>query len=120
MSDIQINNKVVLIPISNIKPYADNSKNHPETQIKILVKSIEQFGFNVPLVLDENNSVRIFRHLWNGLIKASEQGQKRVHPTQKPTALAAHCFEKYTMGNNILDLFGGSGSTMVACERVSV
>jgi DNA modification methylase len=57
MSDIQINNKVVLIPISIIKPYADNSKNHPETQIKILVKSIEQFGFNVPLVLDENNVI---------------------------------------------------------------
>jgi site-specific DNA-methyltransferase (adenine-specific)/modification methylase len=27
---------------------------------------------------------RIFRHLWNGMMKASEHGVSRVHPTQKP------------------------------------
>jgi DNA modification methylase len=68
-------------------------------------------------ILDGHNSVRIFRHLWNGLIKASEHGEKRVHPTQKPIALASWCFDKYDMGDNILDLFGGSGSTLMACEE---
>lgn len=70
-------------------------------------------------VKNEHNSVRIFRHLWNGLIKASEHGQRRVHPTQKPVALAAFCFDKYDMGNNIPDLFGGSGSTLIACEQLN-
>ncbi len=68
-------------------------------------------------VKDGHNSVRIFRHLWNGLIKASERGEKRVHPTQKPIELASHCFNDYEMGNIILDLFGGSGATMVACHQ---
>jgi DNA modification methylase len=68
-------------------------------------------------VQDGHNSVRIFRHLWNGLIKASEHGQKRVHPTQKPIELASYCFNSYDMGNTILDLFGGSGATMVACHQ---
>jgi len=68
-------------------------------------------------VQDGHNSVRIFRHLWNGLIKASEHGQKRVHPTQKPIELASYCFNSYDMGNVILDLFGGSGATMVACHQ---
>ena len=68
-------------------------------------------------VKDGHNSVRIFRHLWNGLIKASERGEKRVHPTQKPVELASHCFNSYDMGNTILDLFGGSGATMVACHQ---
>lgn len=68
-------------------------------------------------VKDGHNSVRIFRHLWNGLIKASEHGEKRVHPTQKPIELASYCFNDYEMGNIILDLFGGSGATMVACHQ---
>jgi DNA modification methylase len=68
-------------------------------------------------VIDGHNSVRIFRHLWNGLIKASEKGERRVHPTQKPIELASYCFNSYEMGNTILDLFGGSGATMVACHQ---
>jgi hypothetical protein len=68
-------------------------------------------------VIDGHNSVRIFRHLWNGLIKASEKGERRVHPTQKPIELASYCFNEYEMGNTILDLFGGSGATMVACHQ---
>lgn len=68
-------------------------------------------------VKDGHNSVRIFRHLWKGMIKASEHGQKRVHPTQKPIELASYCFNSYEMGDIILDLFGGSGSTMVASHQ---
>jgi DNA modification methylase len=68
-------------------------------------------------VIDGHNSVRIFRHLWNGLIKASEKGERRVHPTQKPIELASYCFNEYEMGNIILDLFGGSGATMVASHQ---
>lgn len=64
------------------------------------------------------NSVRIFRHLWKGMIKDSENGQGRVHPTQKPVALAEWCFDEYGIeSQNILDLFGGSGSTLIACEN---
>ena len=70
-------------------------------------------------VIDGHNSVRIFRHLWNGLIKASEKGDRRVHPTQKPIALAQYCFEEYEMNGVILDLFIGSGSTMVAAHQLN-
>ena len=68
-------------------------------------------------VKDGHSSIRIFRHLWKGMIKASEHGQKRVHPTQKPVELASYCFNEYEMGDTILDLFGGSGATMVACNQ---
>jgi len=68
-------------------------------------------------VKDGHSSIRIFRHLWKGMIKASEHGQKRVHPTQKPVELASYCFNEYEMGNTILDLFGGSGATMVASHQ---
>ena len=64
-------------------------------------------------------SVRIFRHLWKGMIKGSEHGEGRVHPTQKPIALAEWCFNELNpKGETVLDLFGGSGSTLIACEKL--
>ncbi|MDD5698112.1 MAG: DNA methyltransferase [Victivallaceae bacterium] len=41
-----------------------------------------------------------------------------MHPTQKPTALAQkELFNSSRSGEIILDLFGGSGSTLIACEQ---
>ena len=69
-------------------------------------------------VKSKANSVRIFRHLWKGMIKGSENGQARVHPTQKPIALAEWAFDEYAPDSKtVLDLFGGSGSTLIACEK---
>ena len=67
---------------------------------------------------NQKTSVRMFSHMWNGMIKASEHGQKRVHPTQKPVALAEWCLDQYGKDClSVLDLFGGSGSTLLACEN---
>jgi site-specific DNA-methyltransferase (adenine-specific) len=42
-----------------------------------------------------------------------------VHPTQKPVALSARAIRSSTDFENIvLDLFGGSGSTLIACEQL--
>ena len=66
---------------------------------------------------NQTTAVRIFKHTWNGMIKASEHGQKRVHPTQKPVKLAEWCFDEYgEKCATVLDLFCGSGSTLIACE----
>jgi 16S rRNA G966 N2-methylase RsmD len=66
-----------------------------------------------------NGGVRVdvFRHQWDGMIKASEHGQARVHPTQKPIALAEWCFSRHGNPKTVVDLFGGSGSTLIACEK---
>lgn len=66
-----------------------------------------------------NGGVRVdvFRHLWHGIAKASEVGQKRMHPTQKPVALAQWCFERYGTPTSILDPFAGSGSTLIAAHQ---
>ena len=59
---------------------------------------------------------RIHRQLWNGMIREGEH-DKRDHPTQKPVALISWCIQK-TSGD-VLDLYLGSGTTMVACENLS-
>lgn len=44
--------------------------------------------------------------------------QSMVHLTEKPVELAARAVEYSSKpGENVLDLFGGSGSTMIACEQ---
>ena len=60
---------------------------------------------------------RIHKQLWNGMIREGEK-DKRVHPTQKPVALAEWAIEQYLKGSTVLDLFLGSGSTLIACEKL--
>ena len=45
---------VEYVDIQNIKIYASNAKMHDDKQIQQIAKSIEQFGFNNPLLVDEN------------------------------------------------------------------
>jgi len=40
------------------------------------------------------------------------------HPTQKPVALSFRALQNSKKAINILDLFGGSGSTLIACEQL--
>jgi DNA modification methylase len=57
------------------------------------------------------------RFLWSGFT-AKEKKEDRVHPTQKPIALHEWFFERWGKdGDLVVDLFGGSGSTLIACEK---
>lgn len=43
---------------------------------------------------------------------------KNVHPTQKPIFIPEEAINNSSkQGSNVLDLFGGSGSTLIACEK---
>lgn len=58
--------------------------------------------------------------LWNGFGKAGESGS-RVHPNQKPIKLFSDICDYLDVAKdiNVLDLFGGSGSTLIACENTN-
>lgn len=67
-----------------------------------------------------DKAARIFKHMWNGLMKASERGEARVHPTQKPVALAEWGLNTFGKEDDaVADLFVGAGFTLVACERLN-
>ena len=41
-----------------------------------------------------------------------------LHPTMKPVSLLCHALQNSSKsGDEVLDLFGGSGSTLIACEK---
>jgi len=57
------------------------------------------------------------------IVKETSQGfvnsdGEKHHPTQKPVALFSKIFEKIKAPQKLLDPFGGSGTTMVACEQL--
>jgi site-specific DNA-methyltransferase (adenine-specific) len=58
-------------------------------------------------------AARVFRHVWDGMVKDSDIGERREHPTQKPVALMRWCF-RFVKGKTVLDPFMGAGTTGVA------
>jgi len=62
----------------------------------------------------------VARILWSGHHgMQKDDTKKRVHPTQKPVELVCWFFDYYSMNDKkvVVDLFGGSGSTLIACEK---
>lgn len=60
---------------------------------------------------------RIFRHLWSGAYRASESGEKSMHPTQKPILLMQWCIGMIADGV-IADPYAGSGSVLLAAKQL--
>ncbi len=71
----------------------------------------------------EGKQCKLYKHLWSGLLREGDRKtelKERVHPTQKPVGLLANILTDFSEpGQNILDLYGGSGSTLIACEQTN-
>lgn len=64
---------------------------------------------------------RMLRFDWFGFLSSVNpiEARNRLHPTQKPTSLLAEIIKQWGNNlNNIIDLYGGSGSTLIACEQL--
>lgn len=63
-------------------------------------------------------------HLWAAdrkqttVISCKRPSKSELHPTMKPVELMEYQIQNNTKGSDaVLDLFGGSGSTLIACEK---
>lgn len=67
-----------------------------------------------------NTNTKNYEQTWNGAIRkgnCSLNPRPAVHPTQKPVELHMRILEDFSKpGDVILDCFGGSGTTLIACE----
>jgi len=61
---------------------------------------------------------KIYRYN-NTLFGGDIESRNKVHPTQKPTSLIVEILEDFKSGDVVLDLFLGSGSTLIACEQLN-
>lgn len=55
--DLNIVNKVTQLPITMMKPDPNNPRIHKDRQINALAKSIQSFGFNIPIAIDSKGVV---------------------------------------------------------------
>ena len=83
------------IPINDLKPYAHNPKTHPAEQVERISRSIEEFGFIVPVLIDADNSI-IAGH--GRLLAARKLGLDQI-----PTICVEHLTEAQTRAYRIAD-----------------
>jgi DNA modification methylase len=82
----------------------------------------KMFGSTFELCWSRNRHKRdMARVKWAGIFgMEKEHDKKRVHPTQKPSALIEWFFDKWgSKGDTVADLYGGSGSTLIAAEKTN-
>ena len=61
--------------------------------------------------------VRLLRWMWNGMLRKGQEA-RHGHPTQKPLGVMEWCLGFLPDAKTILDPFMGSGTTLVACQRM--
>lgn len=75
-----------------------------------------------PKKMNKEELVQLVKELRNGrltsVIREDRPSSSQDHPTMKPIALIEHMMRNSsTIGDTVLDIFGGSGGTMIAAER---
>ena len=98
-----------------------DKRSNEETNIDYVNQSDKMFGSQFELCWSKNkHRKQIARVKWCGIFGTEKEfDKKRCHPTQKPSTLARWFIEKYSKEKElIVDIYGGSGSTLIACEQL--
>lgn len=74
------------VKIADLLEYKNNAKEHPQWQIEQIVESIEKFGFNDPIAIDENNIII--------------EGHGRLYALQEMGADEVECIRLSHLGEN--------------------
>lgn len=74
------------VKIADLLEYKNNAKEHPQWQIEQIVESIEKFGFNDPIAIDENNIII--------------EGHGRLYALQEMGVEVVECIRLSHLGEN--------------------
>ena len=81
------------------------------------------WAFNTELVCYATKGKHVFHYPETGnalSVWTIPIGEGGLHPTQKPLAVPTHAITHSSNPNQIIvDLFGGSGTTLIACEKMN-
>lgn len=109
--------------LDNVKDllYWEKSTSIPQIQEAVIAQSIEL------IIAFSANGSRVFKHFadrqFHGVISgAANTGNEyaEIHKATFPVYLPAAIIERFTAENGtVLDCFGGTGTTMIACEQLN-
>ena len=95
MSDVKINTNVIELAIGDVKPYEGSHKTD-ESVVGMIKTSLQEFGFQQPIVIDKDNVVVA----GNALLKAAlELGLEKV-PCLRTDYLTEEQIQQYRIADN--------------------
>lgn len=100
------------LDINNLMPYARNSRTHSEEQVLQIASSIKEFGFNNPVLIDQDGGI-IAGH--GRVLAARKIGLEKV-PTIKLAHLTETQKRAYIIADNKIALNAGWDDEMLKLE----
>lgn len=108
--------KIEYFPIKDLIPYENNSRTHSADQVDQVVKSISEFGFTNPILIDENNGI-IAGHCRK---MAAEKLKLESVPCIRLEGLSEAQRKAYVIADNKLALNAGWDEEMLQIEFESL
>jgi ParB-like chromosome segregation protein Spo0J len=105
-------NEYKVIAVDDLTPYANNSRTHSDDQIAEVARSISEFGFTNPILIDEAGGI-IAGH--GRLLAARQVGMAEV-PTITLHGLTPEQAKAYVIADNQLALNSGWDLDMLKVE----
>src|SRR5882757_2465296 len=99
-------------PTHSLRPYARNARTHSPKQIKQIARSIERFGFNNPLLIDDEDQI-IAGH---GRLLAAQQLNMKTVPCVRLSHLNEADKKAYVIADNRLAEKSGWDNEILAIE----
>ena len=104
--------EVSYLATTDLIPYANNPRTHSDQQVAQVAASIQEFGFNNPILIDEHNSI-IAGH---GRLAAAQKLNMNTVPTILLEGLSEAQRKAYVIADNKLTENGGWDYDLLAVE----
>jgi DNA modification methylase len=99
-------------PTHSLRPYPGNARTHSPKQIKQIARSIERFGFNNPVLVDDDDKI-IAGH---GRVEAAKLLNMKTVPTVRLSHLSETEKKAYILADNRLAEKAGWDNDLLAIE----
>ena len=99
-------------PTHSLRPYPGNARTHSPKQIKQIARSIERFGFNNPVLVDDDDQI-IAGH---GRVEAAKLLNMKTVPTVRLSHLSVSEKKAYILADNRLAEKAGWDNEVLAIE----
>lgn len=107
-----MNLEIAYVATTDLIPYANNPRTHSEQQVAQVAASIQEFGFNNPILIDEHNSI-IAGH---GRLAAAQKLDMNTVPTILLEGLSEAQRKAYVIADNKLGLNSGWDDDLLRVE----
>src|SRR5258708_15490652 len=99
-------------PTHSLRPYPGNARTHSPKQIKQIARSIERFGFNRPVRVDDDDQIIV----GHGRVEAAKLLGLKTVPTVRLSHLSEDDKRAYILADNRLAEKAGYDNEILAIE----